>query len=344
MATLPDKMRALQIDTYHENATESIKGLHLITKPIPKYSSGEVLIKVEATPCNPSDLLFLQGLYGIKKALPAVPGLEGAGIVVASGGGMRGKWLVGKRVAFSVRNDKDGTWAEYSVADVRDCIVLKDNVTTEQGATLTINPLTALGLFDRALSGGHAAIIQTAAASQLGRMVLELANEHGLPIINLVRKKEQEDLLRGLGAKIVLNTESETFDNDLKSEAGRLHATIAFDAVGGNMTGRLLNNMPDHSKVLVYGALSGSACGEISPLGLIFQHKTVEGFHLSDWISSKWLWNLYQATNQVQKHLSSGAFHTVIREQVTLENVPKALESYSKEMTLGKILIKPSVT
>ncbi len=343
MSHIPAEMRALQIDCYHEDPLAAIRSLRVVKKSVPQPSHGHVLVRVEAAPCNPSDLLLLQGRYGQSKTLPAVPGWEGAGTVMASGGGLLGRWLMGKRVAFSVQSDTDGTWAQYSVVDAKTCIVLNDEVSFEQGAAMIINPLTALGLVDIAKRGGHAAIIQTAAASQVGRMVLALAVEKGIPAIHVVRRKDQEVLLQNLGAEIVLNSASENFEKALKSEAERLHATIAFDAVAGTMTGLMLSALPNHAKVVVYGALSGSNCANISPLGLIFQQKAVEGFYLPDWISTKGLWGLYQATSTVQKLLASGAFHTAISKQVGLDDAAKALEAYQKEMTLGKVLIRPQL-
>ncbi|MDP1836400.1 MAG: zinc-binding dehydrogenase [Chlamydiales bacterium] len=341
MNTLPAEMRALQFDSYHENPLEAIQSLHVVSKPVPKPSHGQVLVKVAAAPCNPSDLLLLQGSYGKKKTLPAVPGWEGAGTVVATGGGLLGRWLMGKRIAFSVQGDTDGTWAQYSIVDAKTCIVLKKDVSFEQGSTMIINPLTALGLVEAASKGGHAAIIQTAAASQVGKMVLELANEQGLPTINIVRRKEQEVLLRDLGAKTVLNSESENFQKELKREAMRQNATIAFDAIAGDMTGQILNAMPNRSKVFVYGALSASSCGNLSPLGIIFQQKIVEGFYLPDWIVKKGFFGLLLATNKVQKMMACGSLHTTISAQVSLNEASKALEAYQKEMTLGKVLVCP---
>lgn len=343
MSSIPSEMRALQIDHYYNDAFEAIQNLQVIKKSVPKPSHGQVLIRVEAAPCNPSDLLLLQGLYGRLKKLPAVPGWEGSGIVVETGGGILGKWLMGKKVAFSSQSDSDGTWAQYTVVNANACIALKDGVSLEQGASLIVNPLTSLGLIDKALKGGHAAIIQTAAASQVGRMVLKLTNEKGIPTIHIVRRKDQETLLRRLGAKIVLNSESEGFEKELKSEAERLNATIAFDAVAGSMTGLILNAMPDHSRVMVYGALSICPCGNIDPIGLIFQHKSVEGFYLLDWISSKGFLARYQTSNHVQKLLANESFHTVISAEVKLEDASKALASYLKEMTLGKVLIRPQL-
>lgn len=341
MHTIPKEMKALQINQYHDDITEALRGLHVAALPVPKPTNGQVLIKIEAAPCNPSDLLLLQGHYGRKKTLPTVPGLEGAGTVVANGGGLLGRWLLGKRVACAVRSDISGTWAQYVVADAKACISLRDDVDFEQGSTLIVNPLTAVGLVGVAKKGGHAAIIQTAAASQLGKMVLTLANEANLPIINIVRRKEQEVLLRELGAKYVLNSESENFHQELKSEAARLKATVAFDAIAGRTTGEILSAMPNKSKILVYGALSGTSCSEISPMSLIFQEKSVEGFWLSSWLASKNIWGLYKATSTVQKLLASGAFHTSVKARVTLEEAPQALAQYQKEMTAGKVIIKP---
>lgn len=339
MDAISPEMYALEIDSYQEDILEAIRKLKVIKKLTPRPSHGQVLVKVEAAPCNPSDLLLLQGHYGKRKTLPATPGWEGAGTVVATGGGILGWWLMGKRVAFSAQTDAGGSWAEYCVVDAKTCITLHSEVNFEQGACLIINPLTALGMIDQAEREGHTAIIQTAAVSQVGRMVAALAQIKKIPTIHIVRRKEQEALLKG---QIVLNSESPSFSQDLKKQAEALNATIAFDAVGGSMTGTLLSAMPDRSKALVYGALSGSACSNISPLSLIFQQKSVEGFFLSSWLASKSFWGTYKAANQVQRLIASGSFHTEIAAKVSLKDAPKALESYQKEMTAGKVLICPS--
>lgn len=339
---IPVLMNALQIDQYHEDPFEAIRSLKLVTKPTPKLFSGQVLIKVAAAPCNPSDILLLQGKYGKRKTLPATPGWEGAGTVVATGGGLLGRWLMGKRVAFSAQTDGDGSFADYCAVDAKTCIPLKRDVSFEQGACLIINPLTAVGLIDEALSGRHRAIIQTGAASQVGRMVLQLAKLHKLPSIHIVRRPDQEELLKKLGAEVVLNSEAPDFHTLLKDEAKRLNATIAFDAVAGSMTGTLHSAMPNRASILVYGALSGANCSHISPLGLIFQEKTVKGFYLSGWIAKKGFLKLYLATNQVQKLIAQGVIHTDISSRVTLAEAARALEAYQKEMTAGKVIIQPN--
>src|SRR5215210_6041310 len=147
---IPEKMRAVVLSEYHQDVRDAIRGLQVLERPVPRPRRGQVLVKIAAAPCNPSDLLLLQGKYGTLKTLPSVPGWEGAGIVVANGGGLLGRWLFGKRVACGVRSDRDGTWAEYVVVNADNCIALKSAVPFEQGASLIINPFTALAMLETA--------------------------------------------------------------------------------------------------------------------------------------------------------------------------------------------------
>ena len=133
------------------------------------------------------------------------------GRVVASGGGFLAGRLVGKRVACGGQSDGDGTWAEYFVADATGCIPLKKSVSTQQGASLLINPLTAVGMLDDARRAGARALLQTGAASQVGRMVSRLAADQGTPLVNVVRRAEQVRQLRDAGASHVLDSSDPSF-------------------------------------------------------------------------------------------------------------------------------------
>jgi NADPH:quinone reductase len=252
----PQKMRAVVLEEYLENIIDALNGLKIAELPVPKPEKGQVLVRIRAAPCNPSDLLLLQGKYGTLKKLPTVPGWEGAGEVIASGGGWLANWLNGKRVACALRGDRNGTWAEYFIAKVGECIPIKQQITFEQAASLIINPFTAFGLLETARKGGHRAAVHTAGASQLGRMLQTMAAEANYPLINVVRRKEQIELLRSLGAKHVLNSSSESFADELKEMCKQLGATVAFEAIAGSMTGTVMNAMPHDSNVFVYGALS----------------------------------------------------------------------------------------
>lgn len=341
--SIPPKMRVLELDNYHEDFAKAVQCLHITEKPTPRPGPGQVLVRMEVSPCNPSDMVFMQGLYGVKKPLPTVPGWEGAGTVVASGGGIMANWLKGKRVACGGQTQFDGTWAEYYVADTSGCVPLRKGISFEQGASLIINPLTAWALVETARKYGHRGIVQTAAASQLGRMVLRLANDSRIPLINIVRRKEQEDILKTLGAESVINSESENFEDQLREECHRVKATIGFDAISGEMTGKVLNAMPERSTMIVYGVLSYAPCGGIDGGELIFGQKRIQGFWLTDWVRKAGLFRILKASGQIQKRIADGSFVTKVRQKLRFEDVPKGLVEYQKEMTAGKLLILPKL-
>ncbi len=339
--TLPKNMRAVSLEAYHEDVTEAIGGLRVIERPLPKPSRGQVLVKIEATPCNPSDLLFLQGKYGVLKKLPAVPGWEGAGTVIASGGGWLAGWLRNKRVACGVQGDRDGTWAQYCLANATDCIPLKRDLRIDAAASLIINPLSAIGLLDTAQRGGHAAAVHTAGASQLGRMLLRIAGQTSFPIVSVVRRAEQVQLLKSIGAERVLNSTDADFVERLATACQQVNATAVFEAVGGDMTGRLLNAMPAGSCVYVYGALSEEPCGNIDPIDLIFRNKTVTGFYLGEWLRQRRAVSILRAASRVQRMLIDGIIETKVQEQIGLDEVGEGLQRYVENMTEGKVLILP---
>jgi NADPH:quinone reductase-like Zn-dependent oxidoreductase len=336
---VPEKMRAVVLSEYREDVSEAIAELTVLERPVPKPGRGQVLVRIAASPCNPSDLLLLQGKYGTLKTLPTVPGWEGAGTVVATGGGLLARWLLGKRVACALMDDRGGTWAEYFAADADKCIPLKAGVPTEQGASLIINPLTAMGLLETARRAGSQAAIHTAGASQLGRIMNAMAADMDYPLINAVRRDEQVELLRTLGAKHVLNMSRDDFAVELKELSGRLRATAAFEAVAGDMTGTVINAMPPRSTAYVYGGLSEEACGNIDPIGLIFQEKTVTGFYLGKWLKRRGALGILRDAGRLQRMIIDGRIATEVQRRVTLDQVAEGLNQYVKNMTSGKVLI-----
>ncbi|MHB8862929.1 MAG: alcohol dehydrogenase catalytic domain-containing protein, partial [Pirellulaceae bacterium] len=155
---LPSHMRVVRLEAYHEDVTEAIRSLHVVEQPVPKPGRGQVLVKIEATPCNPSDLLFLQGKYGQLKKLPAVPGWEGAGTVVASGHGWLAGWLNNRRVACGAAGDRDGTWAEYFLANAKFefCRYFDRSARLVRGGLWSVRFGFAQPLLGRRLSAGQA--------------------------------------------------------------------------------------------------------------------------------------------------------------------------------------------
>jgi NADPH2:quinone reductase len=341
MKSLPEHMLAVRLDAYHEDISDAIQSLTVVELPVPKPQRGQVLVEIEAAPCNPSDLLLLQGKYGVLKSLPTVPGWEGAGRVVASGGGWLAGWLNNKRVACGVQTDRDGTWAEYFLANATDCIPLKRQIEIEQAASLIVNPLTAVGLLDTARRSGHPAAVHSAGASQLGRMLIDLAARANYPIISVVRREEQVQLLKSLGAQLVLDSSHPNFVEQLTKACQQVNATAAFEAVAGDMTGTLLNVMPRRACVYVYGALSEEPCSNIDPIDLIFHEKTITGFYLGAWLRTRGPWGALRAANRAQRMLIDGAIGTEVQRRVGLDEVVDGLAQYVKSMTDGKVLIVP---
>jgi NADPH:quinone reductase-like Zn-dependent oxidoreductase len=340
--TIPEKMRAVVLSEYREAVADAIGGLKVLERPVPRPRRGQVLVKMAAAPCNPSDLLLLQGKYGTLKTLPTVPGWEGAGTVIASGGGLLGRWLMGKRVACAVRSDRDGTWAEYVVANADNCIALKSAMPMEQGASLIINPLTALAMLETARRAGHRAAVHTVGACQLGRMMIAMADDLNYSLINVVRRDEQAEIVRSLGATHVLNSTSERFAEELKTLCERLKATASFEAIAGEMTGTVLNAMPAGSTTYVYGALSQEACGNIDPIGLVFHGKTVTGFFLGNWLDRRGVIGILRAAGRVQRMIIDGRIGTTVQRRLKLEEVVEGLLQYVGNMTDGKVLIMPN--
>lgn len=332
---LPRTMQVLELTDY-----EGVAALHVREKPLPQPGPGQVLIKMAAAPANPSDLMFVRGLYGIKKPLPIVPGFEGSGVVVAAGPGALGRLWVGRRVAAGAPDKGDGTWAQYMVASAQGCFPLRRSVSLEQGAMVFVNPLTAWALVDIARRAKHAAIVQTAAASALGQMIRAQAQRHGLPVVNVVRRPEQVALLEAQGAKYVLDSNAESFDRRLRDLCRDLKATIAFDAVAGELTGRILTNLPKRGRVVVYGALSEEG-SFVQPGDLIFRDKAVKGFWLGTWLPKAGLPRTLWAMWQIQSLIASD-FRSTVRNRVDLVGAHDGLRAYVNEMTGGKLLITPN--
>ncbi len=328
-------MRAVQITAY-DGKPES---LSVVDLPVPRPGPSEVLVKVFASPVNPSDLAFLQGVYGFKKPLPAVPGFEGSGTVLDAGPGMLGRFLKGKRVACAAADEKitGGMWAEYVVTSAKFCIPLHKDVDLEQGAVMLVNPFTAWGLMEEARRGGHNAVVQTAAASALGRMIVRLGQRFSLPVVNVVRRSEQVQLLRNLGAEHVVNSDDAGFEGSLRDLCHRLGATIGFDAVAGEMSGKVLRAQPHGARLLVYGGLSFAPC-QVDPGSLIFERKRLEGFLVSVWLRRKSLLGQWRVSRQVQKLLGSD-LKTEFQGRIPLQDTARGLRQYVTKMTAGKVLL-----
>jgi NADPH:quinone reductase-like Zn-dependent oxidoreductase len=242
--------------------------ISLVNVPIAEPSADEVVVRVEASPINPSDLGLLVGAADMTTAKASgtkdapvitaqVPeaamramagrldesmpvGNEGAGVVVKTGSSEAAKALMGKTVAMI----GGAMYAQYRTMRAGDCLVLPDGITPAEGASCFVNPLTSLGMVETMRREGHKALVHTAAASNLGQMLNKVCLKDGIALVNIVRSQQQAEILRKIGAKYVVDSTAPTFMEDLTHALVETGATIAFDAIGGGkLPGQILTCM-----------------------------------------------------------------------------------------------------
>ncbi len=337
--SIPKTMRAVRLHAY-DGRPESLK-VEEVPMPVPK--PGQVLVKMTAASINPSDLLFIRGEYGFTRPVPTTPGFVGAGIVVAAGPGLFGKLLMGKRVACAGEDDY-GTWAEYCCSNGMKSLKLSKKINDEQGSMLLVNPITAMAMLHDARSKKHKAAINTAAASSVGKLLVKFSSKVKYPIINIVRWGKEAEELKKLGAKYILNSSDPDFIKQLSELSQRLQATIAFDAVSGELPGKLIDAMPAGSKVYIYGRLSPAPM-QIDPWKLLFQNKSVHGFWFSDWVEENGMLQTVSVLRKVVKEFDSG-LTSHVAERFPLGKINDAVALYEKNMNdkgvdRGKIVLVP---
>lgn len=334
-------MKAVVLQEYNSNLGRVLRSLSVQEKEIRAPGDDEVLVKMDGAPCNPSDIAFLRGMYIIAGSVPVIPGFEGAGTVVATGSDLAAMNLWGKRVSCFSQGSGEGTWAEYFTVKAVNCIPVREGLSVEQAACLAVNPFTAAGLMEIAAVEKHRAIILTAAGGQVSAFIRKMAGNAGIPVINIVRSDHQVHALSELGEQYVLNQKGDIFADRLKTLSKQLGATIAFDAIGGEMTGILLNAMPSDSRVILYGGLSGLPATNLDILEVIFHGKSLRGFNLADWISHTSTERFGEISGQLQDQIISGELSTRIQATFPFEQVVRGLLQYVGNMSKGKVLFVP---
>jgi len=275
-------MRRLVVDSVPDDMDFSKVTFKVEEVPVERPASGEVLVKVLAAPVNPSDY----GEWRSEKAKGSPIGKEGSGIVVASGGGFMANRLLGKRVGIVAGTIPGrGTYQEYvCVPAMKGVFPLPDDVPTEDACSFFVNPFTAAGFIDTVRARDGTGFVHTAAASQLGQMLVKLCKQEKLTLINVVRREEQAELLRGLGAEHIVVSSKDGWMEELKEKIQATRVNIAFDAIAGDSTGHMLECLPKGGTCFVYGGLSKQGCSSVNPLALIYERKKLEGWLLPTWL------------------------------------------------------------
>jgi NADPH:quinone reductase len=356
--------------------------LSLASIEMPEPQPNEVLVRIEAAPINPSDLGLLlstadldtatasgtddnpvitatippqtlRGLAGrIDQSMPV--GNEGAGVVVAAGPADEAQALIGHTVAII----GGATYSEYRCVPAALCLALPDGTEPAQGASCFVNPLTALGMVETMNMEGHHALVHTAAASNLGQMLQRICLADGVPLVNIVRKSEQEDLLRDLGATHVCNSTSLTFTEDLTAALIDTGATIAFDAIGGGkLASQILGCMEAaanasateysrygstvHKQVYIYGGLDRSPTELIRNFGMAWG---IGGWLLTPFLGKLGLPGMLRLRERVVAELTT-TFASHYTDEVSLAGALSldAIKTYARQATGQKFLIRPQL-
>jgi NADPH2:quinone reductase len=355
--------------------------LSLAAVPTAEPKPDEVVVRMEASPINPSDqgLLFggadmstakasgtrespvvtasippaaMKGLAG-RLDQPMPVGNEGAGVVVRAGASPEAQALMGKTVAIL----GGGMYTQYRAIKAKQCLRLPEGTTPADGASCFVNPLTALGMVATMRGEGHKALLHTAAASNLGQMLVKICLKDEVPLVNVVRKPEQAALLKKIGATHVVNSSSPTFIDDLTDALAATGATVAFDATGGGkLAGQILTAMEGainrtakeysrygsttHKQVYIYGSLDRGPTEFTRTFGA--------AWGIGGWLLTPFLQKIgFEAAQKLRERVAAEVkttFASTYTKEISLRQA-LALEEiavYSKLATGAKYLINPA--
>jgi len=355
--------------------------ISLLSVPTAEPGPDEVVVRVEATPINPSDIGLLTGAADLStvkasgsKEAPVITakvpeagmkamagrldesmpvGNEGAGVVVKTGSSEAAKALMGRTVSMI----GGAMYAQYRCLRVNECMPLPAGTTAAEGASWFVNPLTALGMTETMRREGHKALVHTAAASNLGQMLNKICLKDGIGLVNIVRSKEQADLLRKIGAKHVVDSSAPGFMDDLTNALAETGATIAFDAIGGGkLAGQILAAMEGainktakaysrygsnvHKQVYIYGSLDTRPVEISRTFGM--------AWGVGGWLLFPFLMKVGPVEGQKLRERVISELKTTFASHYTrVVSLQEALDSanlavYGKRATGEKFLINPN--
>jgi NADPH2:quinone reductase len=317
--------------------------LELEEIPTPPLAPSEALVRVLLSPINASDLHMVRGRYGYQPELPASPGIEGVGIVEAVGPGVQSP-VAGTRVVFV---DTWGTWREQIVCPADKLVPVPDGVDDSAAATSYINPLTAWALTRSAhnLKEGDW-LVQTAAASSVGKFVLQLAQQYRFKTINVIRRREQESIVRNLGGNEVICTADEDPWSRLQELTEGKGVERAIDCVAGELGAEVARNLAPAGTMLVYGALSSHRQTDpakftmpIFAPRLIYSTATVRGWWLPRWVPSRPLAEVRAATSDLLTMFSKGALTPPMSVRYLVKDFQEAVTLADGEAGQEKVLL-----
>jgi NADPH:quinone reductase-like Zn-dependent oxidoreductase len=332
-------MKAIIFDHFGEPAD----ALQVREVPTPEPGRGQVRVRMLASPVNPADLLIVRGTYGYRPPLPATPGFEGVGVVEAAGPGLLRhlrRLVRGRRVV--VLNRQPGTWQEYVVVHAAQLVPIADDLPDDQAAAFFVNPATVIAMVRRILAVPRGAwLLQTAAGSALGRMVIRLGKHDGFRTLNVVRRREQAEELLRAGADAVICTADESIEDRVRAVTAGQGVPFALDAVGGATGSAVLRALGPRGRMLVYGTLSEEPL-ELSPRTLMAGQKRLEGFWLSEWVRAQSKLAMLGLFREISRLMRAGVLTSDVGAAFGLEQIGEAVRQASTPGRKGKVLLRIS--
>jgi NADPH:quinone reductase-like Zn-dependent oxidoreductase len=311
--------------------------LHVREVPEPEPGPGQVRVRMLASPIGPADFLMVRGVYGHRPQLPATPGYEGVGIVEAARG-LLGRMRVGSRVA--VLNQTGENWQEKVVISALRVVPISKHVPDDQAATFFINPATALIMTRLVLKVPPGAwLLQTAAGSALGGMVIRLGRHYGFRTINVVRRREEAEELLQAGGDAAIATETESIEDRVRALTDGEGVSFALDAVGGKTGSAVAQSLARGGRLLVFGTLAEEPLSLPSRM-LFLGAKHIEGFWLSDWVNRQNLWTMIQLFRRIHELMAKGVLSTDIGPVFPLGDIKAAVREASTPGRRGKVLLR----
>jgi NADPH:quinone reductase-like Zn-dependent oxidoreductase len=305
--------------------------------PTPEPGPGQVRVRMLVSPINPSDLAMVRGGYGRQPPLPATPGFEGVGVVEA-GSGLVARLRMNRRVV--VPNGNGGDWAEQVVVPAAKVWPAPSSLTDDQAATFFVNPASALVMTQYVLRVPPGAwLLQTAARSALGRMVIRLGRQFGFCTINVVRRREQAEELLREGANAVVATGEESLIERVRDLTEGKGVPFAIDAVGGATGGEVVSVLAPDGRMLVYGTLSGQPLS-IDPRTLMVGQKQLQGFWMSEWVKKQSVITMFLLFRRLEKLIQAGVLTTEVGASFPLNDVRTAVRLAAEPGRQGKVLLR----
>ena len=316
--------------------------LHCGTAQLPEPGPGEVRVRMLASPVNPSDMMFVRGVYHLKPSCPQSPGFEGSGVIEATGGGLRGQLLRGKRAV--VMNSNGGNWAEQAIVSAAQVIPISKALSDEQAATFMVNPATAWIMTREVLQippGDW--LLQTAAGSQLGQMIARLGKRTGFKTISVVRRDAHIDSLQAAGSDevIVWDADSEPVEalsDQVARITGERGLRFAIDPVGGATASAVVECLGHGAKMLLFGTLSGQPI-EFSSRTIMRHDASISGFWLGNFMARQSMLFKLRLIRRITQLIQEGVLETTIAAKYHLDDIKSAVQAAEDQTVAGKILL-----